>query len=399
MCNIYILQMKPHRTCQAIIMDPKERLFLKTWEKETNKYGSLSYGHVDTSKMTETFVGLTMKQLVSKEEWSSKMCPVRGQLLFHRMMIVKGIRCPDCLDPVFMLDAVGNGLSSLQCQTDFWTRNPVRDELALVHNAVPEDTMPNAADTLGFWAWHLHHMNMSTNHPAYIMPSSIPKYTLPFGTLPSDDNEPVVLEEGSRLWHYSLLQTNCNQCHEQGENRKYWTVDMAYTSPVSYDVPSHPKSVQEVLGGDKYQTYKSYLDDYNLDNQLRYSTITFEELNAICVNELDYRVKDLVTFDKEVYETTEYTSQRKRFMKMIALNFVKKESGLCIGREGASICPSRDIRNILPRRLNGIHGDHGEGAGKKKFSPSDLVGKTWTEFDAELVKLDGMRCGHCHRGK
>ena len=161
MCNIYILQMKPHRTCQAIIMDPKERLFLKTWEKETNKYGSLSYGHVDTSKMTETFVGLTMKQLVSKEEWSSKgySCSIRGQLLFHRMMIVKGIRCPDCLYPVFMLDDECSPLSSLQRQTDFWRRSPVRDELALVHHAVPEDTMPNAADTLGFWAWHLHHIS------------------------------------------------------------------------------------------------------------------------------------------------------------------------------------------------------------------------------------------------
>ena len=110
-------------------------------------------------------------------------------------------------------------------------------------------------------------------------------------------------------------------------------------------------------------------------------------------------MQDLVTFDKKIYETTEYPTQRSRFMKMIAYNFIKKESGLCIGREGASICPTKDICNILPRRLNGIHGDHGEGAGKKKYSPAESVMKKWKEMEDELLKLDGNRCAHCHRGK
>ena len=314
-------------------------------------------------------------------------------------MIVKGRCCPDCLDPVFMLGADDKPVSTLDFQTEYWTRNKDHKELALVRNTEAKNIMPNAADTLGFWAWHLHHMNMSTSDPEYIQPSHLPKRALPFGTLPTKENEPLEPEKGTRLWHYSLLQINCNKCHEQGEARKYWVVDMAYASPIYYPLPENPLSVREVLGGQKYKAYRKALIDYKLDNTLALSTITFEELNYVCVNTLGYMVKDLVTFDKEIYETTKYHQQRAKFMKMIALNFIKKESGLCIGREGASTCPSKDIRNILPRRLTGIHGDHGEGAGKKKFNPSDLVKKTWTEFDAELVKLDGMRCGHCHRCK
>ena len=343
-----------------------------------------------------------MKQLVSKGEWTSKgcSCPGRGNLLFHRMMIVKGRCCPDCFDPVFMLGADDKPLSTLDCQNVYWTRDEDPDKLALVCNTVPEATMPNAADTLGFWAWHLHHKygNMKKSDPDYIAPSRLPNHALIFGPLPKE-GETWEPEKGTRLWHYSLLQINCNKCHEQGETRETWEVDMAYVSPVWYDAPSNPKSVGEILRGDKYTSYRSALIKYQLDNYLRTSTITFEELNYICVNTLGYMVQDLVTFGKEIYEYTEYRKQRPRFMKMIAINFIKKECGLCIGRKGVSICPSRDIPNILPRRLTGIHGDHGEGAGKKKFNPSDLVKKTWTEFDAELVKLDGMRCGHCHRCK
>ena len=379
-------------------MDPSELEFLQAWKK-FDGYGSGSlppYGDIKTTNMTKTFVGLTMKQLVSKGEWTGNSYSCPGRLLFHRMMIVKGRCCPDCLDPVFMLGADDEPLSSLPCQTEFWTRDQDQDELALVHNTVPEATME--ADTLGFWAWHLHHMNMKSNHEDYIVPSALPKYTLPFGTLPKE-GETLELKKGTRLWHYSLLQINCNKCHEQGESRKYWTPDMEYVSPIYYPLPKNPLSIREVLGGQKYQAYKKALIDYKLDNYLTLSRLTFEELNYVCVNTLGYEVKDLVTFSKEIYEITRYQDQRPMFMKMIALNFIKKECGLCIGRGGASACPSRDIRNIVPRRLNGIHGDHGEGAGKKKFNPTNLVTKTWAELEAEMIKLDGNRCGHCHRGK
>ena len=154
-------------------MDPNERLFLKTWEKETNKYGSLSYGHVDTTEMTQRFVGLTMEQLVSKGEWTgtSYSCSGRGNLLFHRMIMIKGIRCPDCLESMFMLDVNGQPLSSLQRQTKFWTRDRVND--VYVTGSESEATMPNAADTLGFWKWHLHHKygNMTASDPYYIRPA------------------------------------------------------------------------------------------------------------------------------------------------------------------------------------------------------------------------------------
>jgi hypothetical protein len=285
-------------------------------------------------------------------------------------------------------------------QTKFWTRDRVND--VYVTGIESEATMENSADTLGFWAWHLHHKygNMTASDPHYIVPSELPRKALKFGTLPSGETwEP---EKGTRLWHYSLLQINCNKCHELGERRVTWEVNMAYVSPVYYPVPSEPKTIKSIIKGrhsSKYTAFRNALTEYRLDNTLQISAITFEELNYICVNTLGYKVQDLVTFDKKIYETTEYHTQRPMFMKMIAYNFIKKESGLCIGREGASICLSRDIRNILPRRLNGIHGDHGEGAGEKKFSPSDLLCYTWTEFEAELVKLDGMRCGHCHRGK
>ena len=381
-------------------MSPKNREFLKTWDNESrsNTFGKEPYGDPKINEMTEGFVGLKMEQLVSEKEWSVKGGPRRGQTLFHRMMIIMGIRCPDCLKSVFMLDDEGSPLPSLQLQTMYWNRHPDQDELALVCKTVPTKTV--LADTLGFWPWHLHHMDMPSSDPSYILPSMLPKKTsLSFGKLPSDDNEPVVLEKGTRLWHYSLLQINCSGCHEQGESRKYWTVDKAYTSLVFYDVPSKPTSIREILDGDKYTSFKSALTTFNLDNSLTLSTITFEELNYVCVNTLGYMVKDLVTFDKMIYECTAYRKQRKMLIKMIALNFIKKESGLCIGRKGASTCPSRDICNILPRRLTGIHGDHGEGAGEKNYSPSVLLKLTWTEFEAELVKLDGMRCGHCHRGK
>ena len=352
--------------------------------------------------MTKKFVGLTMKQLVSKGEWTSKgcSCPGRGNLLFHRMMIVKGRCCPDCFDPVFMLGADDKPLSTLDCQNVYWTRDEDPDKLALVCNTVPEATMPNAADTLGFWAWHLHHKygNMKKSDPDYIAPSRLPNHALIFGPLPKE-GETWEPDKGTRLWHYSLLQINCNKCHEQGESRQTWEVDMAYVSPIYYPLPKNPLSIREVLGGQKYEAYRKALIDYKLDNTLILSTITFEELDCVCVNTLGYVLKDLVTFDKKIYECTAYRKQRLMFMKMIALNFIKKECGLCIGREDASTCLSRDIRNILPRRLTGIHGDHGEGAEEKKYSPTRLLNYTWTEFEVELVKLDGMRCGHCHRGK
>ena len=368
-------------------------------------YGKLPYGHTNTTEMTKKFVGLAMEQLVSKKEWTwtnvhQVSAPGLGNLLFHRMIMIKGIRCPDCLDPMFMLDEEGSPLSSLQRQTKFWTRDRVND--VYVTGSESEATMPNAADTLGFWKWHLHHKygNMTASDPHYIAPSDLPRKALKFGTLPSGETwEP---EKGTRLWNYCLLQINCNKCHEQGESRETWEVDMAYVSPVYYPVPSEPKTIKSIIKGrhsSKYTAFRNALTEYRLDNSLLISAITFEELNYICVNTLEYRVQDLVTFDKKIYETTEYPTQRSRFMKMIAYNFIKKESGLCIGREGASICPTKDICNILPRRLNGIHGDHGEGAGKKKYSPAESVMKKWKEMEDELLKLDGNRCAHCHRGK
>ena len=369
-------------------------------------YGSLPYGHIKTTEMTKKFVGLAMEQLVSKKEWTwtnvhQVSAPGLGNLLFHRMIMIKGIRCPDCLDPMFMLDVNGQPLSSLQRQIKFWTRDRVND--VYVTGSESEATMENSADTLGFWAWHLHHKygNMTASDPYYIFPKSLPKSALKFGTLPKE-GETWEPEKGTRLWHYSLLQINCNKCHEQGESRETWEVDMAYVSPVYYPVPSEPKTIKSIIKGrhsSKYTAFRNALTEYRLDNTLQISAITFEELNYICVNTLGYKVQDLVTFDKKIYETTEYPSQRLMFMKMIALNFIKKESGLCIGRKGVSICPSRDIPNILPRRLTGIHGDHGEGAVEKNFNPSELVRGTWIEMENELLLLDGFRCGHCHRGK
>ena len=126
--------------------------------------------------------------------------------------------------------------------------------------------------------------------------------------------------------------------------------------------------------------------------------VSKRELDVIIFNATGYLPSDLATWaNKDLpWERRGYRDLGPCLIKGLALNFIKKECGVCLGRDRVE-CTNKDIRNETPQRMSGYHGDHGENADIKKWNPTDLVGKSWPEFEAELLKLEGFRCGCCHR--
>ena len=283
------------------------------------------------------------------------------QKLFHNSFKVRAKSCGTCFRPVPQLDEEGN---------------PRQD---YVHPCV-------------FTGLHLHHPSMSMSHDDYIVPAHLPLYSaLPFNT---------------RMEHYKILDLQCAGCHDQDEGLKNWTIpadavsrilDIYYEPPDDEWTRKNPlEKMDEIVNG-KLQAWEDVCHRHRLESAALIAPVSFEVLECLVYDTLGYKLQHLVTwaYDPSNWEERQSKFKCKRWMKMVALAYAKKEYGVCTGRQGIK-CHCPDIRNTAPRRLTLYRGDHGVRDGNKKYDPATLASGNWTDLKNELLGLKGgYRCVMC----
>ncbi|KAL9187058.1 hypothetical protein ACHAXT_010778 [Thalassiosira profunda] len=328
--------------------------FRSHWETHGDTIGQYPLEEWDELSQCKKHTGYSVHQLLTPKDLKLIGTGHKrqiGRLLFHRMFLVMGKCCKICLDPV-----AGTG------------KDGKVDE--------------SFRDTKAFYKWHGDHQSMPMSHEDYIKPSDLPGRMMPFG---------------KRQVNYRDVCLTCNHCHEQGERRVNWVVDQSYTNKVLYD--QCEQSIETVLDGDKWKAWKQVVKDYELRSGVISPRVRSEELEAIVWNTLGYKLSDLVTWgtDPKNWEKKGYREQGRFMIGGLSLNFIKKETGRCLGKKGVK-CRNQDIRNEVPQRMCGFHGDHD--GGKKGCDPASLVTKDLEVMEKELRNLKGrFRCGGCHRGE
>ena len=202
----------------------------------------------------------------------------------------------------------------------------------------------------------------------------------------------------------------CRACNPIGDHNRRFPIDRFYWLRIPVldnELPPY-QSINEILDSTKFETFiRRAIDDMNLEYSMKVDDegyplhenartgrcATFLELKLLIWETFELLLEDLVMWRK----ISDYGSPRHAFRTTV-MALLKVLTNQCPGSNGK--CTGwKNLRNVCPWQLSGIHFDHNSGDGTwwKDDAVSQFIDRNWKTFIGEIRKCN-ILCCDCHKG-
>jgi hypothetical protein len=193
----------------------------------------------------------------------------------------------------------------------------------------------------------------------------------------------------------------CMLCNPRGDKTREFHVDRTYVCqlPVDESEMEGYKHVREIVTSSRFERFTKECIDLGLDRtRFRRNTPCFVGMKHVLWKHYPgFLLEDTVTFR----EIDDYFSPRYSFRRLV-WNLVLRLSNQCYGSNlGDCTSPFRNLRNLAPHQLGGIHYDHSDGMGRvSKADGEGLTSLLNCKWETFLEKLQNcvVKCAECHKG-